>query len=62
MIKNNSESEDNYYETISNITNLLENYLTNGNSGKEKLILMNRQNLKNIFFLIIFLIIIIIAS
>ena len=62
MIKNNNVSEENYYETISNITNLLEKYINNGNSGKEKLILIKRQNLKNIFFLIIFLILVILVT
>ena len=61
MIKNKNISEDNYYESISHITNILENYLKNGNSGKDKLILMKRQNLKNLFFLIVFFIIVIIA-
>ena len=62
MIKNNSVSEESYYETISNIINVLDNYLTNGNNGKDKLILIKRKNLKNIFFLIVFLILVILAT
>ena len=62
MINYNNTSEENYYETISNITNILDNYLSTGNNGKEKLILIKRKNLKNIFFLIIFLILVIIAT
>lgn len=62
MINFNNITEENYYETISNITNILDNYLTNGNNGKDKLILIKRQNLKNIFFLIVFLILVIIAT
>ena len=62
MINNNNISEESYYETISNITNLLENYFTNGNTGKDKLILIKRQKLKNVFFLIVFLIIVIMAT
>lgn len=62
MIKNNSVSEESYYETISNIINILDNYLTNGNNGKDKLILIKRKNLKNIFFLIVFLILVILAT
>ena len=62
MLNNYNISEKNYYEIISYITTLLENYFTNGNEGKEKLIIIKRQNLKNYFFLILFLIIIIIAN
>jgi len=62
MIKNNSASEESYYETISNLINILDNYLTNGNNGADKLILIKRKNLKNIFFLIVFLILVIIAT
>ena len=62
IIKNSTISEESYYEIVSNITNILENYIKNGNSGKDKLILIKRNNLKNIFFLIIFLISIIIIT
>ena len=62
MINNSNISEENYYEIVSNITCLLENYFTNGNNGNEKLILIKRKNLKNIFFLILFLVLVIIAT
>ena len=62
MINNSNISEDNYYEIFSNITCLLENYFTNENNENEKLILIKRKNLKNNFFLISFLVLIIIAT